>query len=123
MSSRKEQMLINQFATFLDYKSVLYLFSVIDESSVTVFGQYCLLRIICLYFSLSKILNCTTFTTFGLILKLLHVDNGYKGSFYTRKKETDNNKVRYMRDSLCLIHGLSRYRNHGIRSDFSIRKF
>ena len=42
-------MLINQFATFLSYKSVLYLFSVIDESSVTVFGQYCLPTIIHLY--------------------------------------------------------------------------
>ena len=31
------------------YKNVLYLFSVIDESSVAVFRQYCLLKIICLY--------------------------------------------------------------------------
>ena len=53
VSSRKKiskgQMLINQFATFLSNKSVLYLFSVIDDSSVTFFGQYHLLRIICLY--------------------------------------------------------------------------
>ena len=42
-------MLINQFTTFLSNKSVLYLFSVIDDSSVTFFGQYHLLRIICLY--------------------------------------------------------------------------
>ena len=42
-------MFINKFATFLSNKSVLYLFSVIADSSVTVFGQYHLLRIICLY--------------------------------------------------------------------------
>ena len=42
-------MLINQFATFLSNKSVWYLFSVIDDSSVRFFGEYHLLRIICLY--------------------------------------------------------------------------
>ena len=53
-------MLINQFATFLSKKCVLYLFSVIDDSSVTFFGQYHLLRIICLslrFFFVVKILK------------------------------------------------------------------
>ena len=42
-------MLINQFAAFLSNKNVLYLFSVIDDSSVKFFGAYHLVRIICLY--------------------------------------------------------------------------
>ena len=44
------KILINQFATFLSNKSVLYLFSVIDNSSVKFFVAYHLLRIICLVF-------------------------------------------------------------------------
>ena len=42
-------MLINHFAIFLSNKSVLYLFSIIDDTSVKYFGAYHLLRIICLY--------------------------------------------------------------------------
>ena len=76
------QMLINQFATFLSNKSVLHLFSVIDDSFVNFFGAYHfylkVLRIICLYigcvvifFDLS--INFDTFVNFKHFLKNLVV--------------------------------------------------